>query len=716
MWRGRKHPCPSAASHLTSRHGYGIIGPMSTLPASLVLSAGCLTLSGVAADVAETCMTGTVTASVLSYYIIDCGTNQIEVIKGRCPGLVPGDIVKMPTGAALDPYRTDLTHLAAFETIGHKQLPPPPLFDLRDLNPTTTDKLRIRLRGWIKSVTVDPIDKAWLRLVLKSGNDAIDVAAPIGNHEAMDADALSYATVEVTGLYRRMIRGGRRFATNSLELNGLQDITVLTPPPRDPYDQPSVNGLAELSATEILALNACSASGTVSAVWAPRSFLLQTPAANGEDPAIRVDLKTPSGLPPVGAHVQAVGLVQTDLYRLRLSEAQFKVIQAPLPEKREATPLAPEELAAILSNVNRSLALCGQLIATTGTIRDILTADAQARRIVLACGNSRVDVDISALRELPPDLSIGCVIGLTAVCVTETEPWRPGASVATYRGTTLVPRHAADIRVLSRPPWWTPQKLLGVILSLGAALVGFFVWNGILLRRAKQHARKALRAEYARTSAKMRIGERTRLATELHDSLSQSLSGVACQVAAGHRALRTSPDAADARLTAAEQMLDSCRNELRNCLFDLRSDMFDGASLETAIRKSLARIAGATPHVVVRMDVARSCLHDTTVHALLCVIRELVSNALRHGHADSVSVTGCRDGGILRVSVRDNGCGFDPKNRPGPAEGHFGLTGVRDRVRRLKGAVEIQPVPGRGTCATVTLPIPRNNDGKEARA
>lgn len=688
---------------------------MTTLATSPILSAGCVALTGVAADVSENCMTGTVTASVLSYYIVDCGTNRIEVIKNRCPGLVPGDVVKMPAGAALNPYGTDPTHLAAFEVIGHKPLPTPPLFDLQNLNPIETDKLRIRLHGWIKSVTIDPIDKAWLRLVLKSGNDAIDVAAPIDSLKALDVDAFAYATVEVTGLYRRMIQGGRRFATNSLELNGLQDITILTPP-RNPYDLPSVNGLAGLSASEILALNACSASGTVSATWAPQSFLLRTTETTRDGQDIRVDLKEPGTLPPVGACVQAFGLVQTDLHRLRLSEARFRALLAPPPEEHAATPLAPEDLDAILSDVSRSLTLCGQLITTTGSICDILTADDRVRQILLACGNARVNVNVSTLPALPPDLAIGCIIRLTAVCVAETEPWRPGASVATYRGTMLVPRRTDDIRILTRPPWWTPRKLLGVILSLGAALVGFFIWNGFLMRRAKRLARKALRAEYARAHAEIRIGERTRLATELHDSLSQSLSGVACQVAAGHRALRAAPDLADARLTAAEQMLVSCRNELRNCLFDLRGDALDENRLETAVRKSLAQIAGTSSRIAIRMNVSRARLHDTTTHTLLCVIRELVSNALRHGHANDVRVAGCRDGDLLRVSVKDDGGGFDPHHCPGPAEGHFGLTGVKDRIRRLKGSVEIQSTPGRGTHVTIALPIPKDGDGKEARA
>jgi len=61
-----------------------------------------------------------------------------------------------------------------------------------------------------------------------------------------------------------------------------------------------------------------------------------------------------------------------------------------------------------------------------------------------------------------------------------------------------------------------------------------------------------------------------------------------------------------------------------------------------------------------------------------------------------------RDGAIL-FSVRDNGGGFDPAKRPGQTDGHFGLDGVAERIRRFNGRLQIDSRPGRGTHIIVTL-------------
>ena len=57
----------------------------------------------------------------------------------------------------------------------------------------------------------------------------------------------------------------------------------------------------------------------------------------------------------------------------------------------------------------------------------------------------------------------------------------------------------------------------------------------------------------------------------------------------------------------------------------------------------------------------------------------------------------------VRFSVRDDGSGFDPDVHPGPSQGHFGLQGVKERVNRLGGKLEIESVPGKGTHVKVEL-------------
>ena len=122
------------------------------------------------------------------------------------------------------------------------------------------------------------------------------------------------------------------------------------------------------------------------------------------------------------------------------------------------------------------------------------------------------------------------------------------------------------------------------------------------------------------------------------------------------------------------------------------------------MRKTIAPVAiGAATHV--RLDVSRARLSDTTAHAVMCIIRELVSNAVRHGHAKTVRVAGEFHNGVLSFSVRDDGCGFDPERCGGPAEGHFGLEGIHERAKRLNGEFRITSTPGNGTRAIAQLKI-----------
>jgi len=316
-----------------------------------------------------------------------------------------------------------------------------------------------------------------------------------------------------------------------------------------------------------------------------------------------------------------------------------------------------------------------------------------------------VPVDVSSLPEVRETLRVGSRLAVTGVCMLEADDWRPNERMPHAHGLRLVPRTSADFAVLAAAPWWTDTRLRwGLAIAL-VLLVVIITWNVILNRLVVRRSRALFKEQIAHTDAQLRIEERTRLAVEIHDALSQNLSGVALRVTAA----QTMADEGDLpsvreQLAVADRMMDSCRAELRNCLWDLRSDVIGEPDFTAAVRRTVLPVVGETP-VAVRFDVRRGRFSDTTAHSVLCIVRELVTNAVRHGKASCVRVAGACENERLLVSVRDDGIGFDPDARPGVADGHFGLEGVRERVRSLGGIFSIESAQGAGCRARIEIPL-----------
>ena len=116
------------------------------------------------------------------------------------------------------------------------------------------------------------------------------------------------------------------------------------------------------------------------------------------------------------------------------------------------------------------------------------------------------------------------------------------------------------------------------------------------------------------------------------------------------------------------------------------------------------------PHVEnislsVRFNVPREILSESTVHAILKIIRELSANAIRHGMATELKIAGEYHGGDISFSVTDNGHGFDPMTAPGANEGHFGLLGIQERLEEFNGSMKIASLSGKGTKISVYMHV-----------
>ena len=175
---------------------------------------------------------------------------------------------------------------------------------------------------------------------------------------------------------------------------------------------------------------------------------------------------------------------------------------------------------------------------------------------------------IDAGNGLPPTARIGLgdTVRGRGTCVIETEKMGFNGTAPHITGLRIVLNDPADIRVLARPPWWTPRKLLGVIGALLLALATVCLWNITLRKVAERRSQALLTEQVARVESDLKLRERTRLSVELHDSLSQNLTCAAMEVNAARQLATADATEADRHLALASKTLKSCRDELRNCL------------------------------------------------------------------------------------------------------------------------------------------------------
>ena len=589
-------------------------------------------------------------------------------------------------GRSVEPWVQ--VHVA--ELLGKANLPPPADIHLRDLDSRHDNYREVRVTGTVLDVCADEVDPRYLILLLKDGESTLPVSCTTSS--LTSAKALIDAKIRLSGIYTRYIRGVRKFTGAYISMEGKAPVEIIEPAPQDPFSVPRLETLVYQTPQSVAALGKRTVRGRVLAAWNGNRLMVRDEIGR----IVNVELAEGVPCPASGECGIFAGYPTTDIFRINLSRAQFKRESvANIPKDVPETTTA-DALVAGNWHMNSGSVIHGRLLRLAGTVRSLPAETGVEQRMLLACGTHTVPVDISALRTdrvLPP---LGSEVEVTGYCLLELDNWRTDNIFPHIRGFALLTRTADDIRVLRDPPWWTPSRLLTVIGVLLAGLVGFSLWNRSLHRLAERRGRALAKAQLAGERASLRTEERTRLAVELHDSISQNISGASMRVDAARNFLNVDNEKAQKCLTIASATLTSCREELRSCILDLRSRALEESDLNEAIRKTVAPYLNRAK-LSIRFNVPRDCLSENTRHALMRIVRELVSNAIRHGHAATVAIAGTLDEGKLRFSVTDDGCGFAPEAAPSIAEGHFGLQGIRERVNQFGGEIGIDSQTGKGT-------------------
>ena len=590
-----------------------------------------------------------------------------------------------------------------FETISHETPPMPASVDASTIRDGTHDFKAIRIEAILRDSFRDEIDPKFRYLVLNCGGGTVYAMLPWRDSEQSAFEALIGQRVSVDGICvpGLNIAGHRRMIGYHVNTSGIGNVRLMQTPPNDPFDIPLIDDQS-LDITDFSRLGRLRAIGWVIAAWKDKNLLLETCDAK----LVRIELAD-GALPQYGTAIEVIGFPETDLYRINLMRATWRPARELRGNghalQRQTNDVTAAELMVDRNRHTRfATKFHGQTIRLQGIVRSLPPTESDSGRFYLADGDFLVPIDASSCPEAFTGLDMDCKISVVGTCVMESGNWRPNAPFPHIEGFSLIVRKPDDIRILARPPWWTPGRLMAVIGTLLAALFGIFVWNRMLNRRAEQRGKELAAEQVAHVTSDLKVYERTRLAVELHDSLSQNLTGVSLAIRAANRLADSDPDGMRKSLGLASKTLDSCRDELRNCLWDLRNQTLEESDMNEAIQQTLAPHVGDAK-LTIRFNVPRERLSDNTAHSILHIIRELASNAVRHGNATEIKIAGAIENDRLLFSVSDNGCGFDPDNCPAAADGHFGLQGIQDRVDGLEGDMTIQSAPGKGTKVTISI-------------
>ncbi len=561
----------------------------------------------------------------------------------------------------------------------------------------------VRITCQVRDAALSETCPTWTILKVICDDELLDISVYTPTKSADALADLIGAKIEIRGVVTPSDNSQRKKMGRIFWCWSSREIRVLSPPSADRSDIPEIETLDTTHPAGIIRKGRHRASGRVLAVWQRNNLLIRT----DDDDICRVELANVAP-PRVGDDVTCIGFPESDLYHINLMRATWSSrSRSPIPDE-PVQSCTMEDLAlgkwnpGILNirNHGKAIRMQGEVCSLPNTYNDSV--------VYLKDGAAVLPVDVSACPQATERLSIGSGIAVTGICVIETPNWSPNAFCQRIDRFTLVIRQPEDIEILSRPSWWTAGRLGVAFCLLAAFLVAILIWNISLKTLAARRGHELAREQIRRIKATLKINERTRLAVDLHDALSQNLTGIALQLDLVTR-LSGAGDTRIARhLDIASKTLQSCRNELRSCIWDLRTLALDAPSMEDAIRTALQ------PHLdmaklSVRFAVPRSRLNDNTAHTILKIIRELVSDAIRHGKASSVRIAGAIDGHRVCLSVQDNGTGFDPSTRPDVTTGHFGLDGIAKRIRAYNGKIEILSARTMGTKVTISLDLPPQN-------
>jgi signal transduction histidine kinase len=295
--------------------------------------------------------------------------------------------------------------------------------------------------------------------------------------------------------------------------------------------------------------------------------------------------------------------------------------------------------------------------------------------------------------------------GLLAAMLSETEPYR-----------------TQDIRKDPRFQWWPDAhprmtSFLGVpIISKGKVTGAFYLADktgGPAFTETDQETIEMLAAHaavaidnarlYERSRELSVVEERNRLARELHDSVVQTLFSISLTAEAAVAKFDKDSEAARSELEMVRSLARDALEEARSLVFELRPAEVDSEGLATTLQKHVDVVQRVSRRPIGLQLDGYEPQPAKKERELFRIAQEALNNAVKHANAEHIDVTLSAANGQVRLTVTDDGAGFDPSD-PQIRTRRLGITSLEERTEDLDGQLRILSEAGRGTRVEVEVP------------
>jgi signal transduction histidine kinase len=521
----------------------------------------------------------------------------------------------------------------------------------------------------------------YLRFAQGADQLMVRVNGPVVPEDLIDA------RVRLRGVVFNVHNASRQFVRANVQVVSRSMIEVVVPPPPDPYALPL------LHASEILRFDPKGFSGhrvhvrgVVTGQQAGRTVWLRD-----EDHGVRVETSQPDALSP-GDEIEVVGFADYGGYSPSLGDSIFR---------RIASSAAPTPIP---------LTQRGDISRMES---DLVTIDAELLEVRHASDAVLLTLDWDGLnvgarltkqpgQTAAPAWEVGSRVRIAGICELGQNSFSPQAGLWVANDFQLLLRSPDDVAVLRPAPWFNPRRTLLTVIVLAVAMLVALVAVAFFARREirrREDARKLAEAQFSAM-----LAERNRMARDIHDTIAQELNAVSMQMELAKNSTRDGEvGKVMPFLTNAHQMVRHCLTEVRESIWNMRSHILEQTDLVGALREIATQLGTGLPcRIEITLQGQPRRLAPVVENNLLRIGQEALSNALKHAKAQNITLEIGFDARLVRLVVEDDGVGM-PEDEAPRSNSHFGLRGMRERVKELQGKLDIGRGSQGGTRVEVTI-------------